>query len=299
MIPIILGVAGLVFVLFSTVGEDPVRVALGQHATAEAIAGLRAEWGLDQPLWLQFLDFLRQIATFDYGRSFNTGEKLTDMFRHGALVSLSLTVFPFVLGTFTNVAIGLLIAYFRGSLFDRISTAIFVGSMSVSYLVYIIAFQYLLAYKADLFPINGFEVGISGLPYLFLPWIIIIVVSAGPDIRIYRTVFLDETKADYVRTAFSKGASQSAVIFQHILKNALIPILTHVVISIPFLILGAFLMERFFSIPGVGDIMITAINTGDFPILKGLTVLIAMAYAVFNLVTDLLYAWVDPRVQLS
>jgi len=299
MIPIILGVAGLVFILFTGVGEDPVRVALGQHATPEAIAELRALWGLDQPLWLQFLDFLRQIATFDYGRSFNTGEPLSEMFRQGALVSLSLTVFPYVLGTLTNISIALLVAYYRGSFFDRFSTAIFVASMSISYLVYIIAFQYLLSYQAGAFPINGYESGWGGIQYLLLPWIIIMVVTAGPDIRIYRTVFLDETKADYVRTAFAKGASEASVIFRHILKNALIPILTHIVIGIPFLILGAFLMERFFSIPGVGDIMITAIHNGDFPILKGLTVLIAIAYAIFNLITDLLYALVDPRVQLS
>lgn len=299
MIPIILGVAALVFALFTTVGEDPVLVALGQHATPEAIAELRAAWGLDQPLWLQFIDFLRQIATFDYGRSFATNEPLSELFRQGALVSLSLTVFPYVAGTITNVSLALLIAYYRGSLFDRFSTALFVGSMSISYLVYIIAFQYLLAYQADVFPINGYETGWAGVQYLLLPWIIIMVVTAGPDIRIYRTVFLDETKADYVRTAFAKGASEGAVIFRHILKNALIPILTHIVIGIPFLILGAFLMERFFSIPGVGDIMITAINNGDFPILKGLTVLIAIAYALFNLITDLLYALVDPRVQLS
>lgn len=299
MIPIILGVAALVFVLFSSVGEDPVRIALGQHATADAIADLRAEWGLDQPLWMQFLDFLRQIATFDYGRSFNTGEPLSAMFRQGALVSLSLTVFPYVVGSLTNICIALAIAYFRGGIFDRLSTVLFVGSMSISYLVYIIAFQYLLAYQLDAFPINGYEEGFAGIRYLLLPWIIIIVVSAGPDIRVYRTVFLDETKADYVRTAFAKGASEARVLFRHILKNALIPILTHLVIQIPFLILGAFLMERFFSIPGIGDIMITAINTGDFPILKGLTVVIAIAYALFNLITDLLYALVDPRVKLS
>jgi peptide/nickel transport system permease protein len=299
MIPIVLGVAALVFTLFTTVGEDPVRMALGAHATAESIADLEREWGLDQPLWLQFVDFLRQITTFDYGRSFNTGEPLMEMFRQGALVSLSLTVFPYVAGTITNISIGLLIAYFRGSFFDRFSTVLFVGSMSISYLVYIIGFQYLLAYRVGLFPINGFEEGLAGIHYLLLPWLIIMVVSAGPDIRIYRTVFLDETQADYVRTAFAKGASEPRVIFGHILKNALIPILTHLVIGIPFLILGAFLMERFFSIPGIGDIMITAINTGDFPILKGLTVLIAIFYALFNLITDLLYALVDPRVQLS
>ena len=193
----------------------------------------------------------------------------------------------------------MLIAYFRGGLIDRFATALFVAGMSVSYLVYIIAFQYLLSYQADLFPINGYESGWSGLPYLFLPWIIILVVTAGPEIRVYRTVFLDETKADYVRTAFAKGLGRGRVLFKHILKNAMIPILTNMVIGIPFLILGAFLLERFFSIPGLGDILITAINTGDFPIIKGLSVLIAIAYSFFNLLTDVLYAFVDPRVQLS
>ena len=114
-----------------------------------------------------------------------------------------------------------------------------------------------------------------------------------------RTVFLDETKADYVRTAFAKGLGSGRVLFKHILKNAMIPILTNMVIGIPFLILGAFLLERFFSIPGLGDILINAINTGDFPIIKGLSVLIAIAYSFFNLLTDVLYAFVDPRVQLS
>ncbi len=299
MIPIVFGVALLVFILFSAVGEDPVLVAMGNHASAQSIADLRAEWGLDKPLPLQFVDFVRQIVTFDFGKSYNTGEKLSVMFRNGALVSLSLTVFPYFLGALTNIAIAMLIAYYRGSLFDRLSTALFVGAMSISYLVYIIAFQYLLAFEFDLFPVSGFETGWAGVPFLALPWIIILVVSAGPEIRVYRTVFLDETRADYVRTAFAKGLGGGKVLFKHILKNAMIPILTNMVIGIPFLILGAFLLERFFSIPGLGDILITAINTGDFPIIKGLSVLIAIAYSFFNLLTDVLYAFVDPRVQLS
>lgn len=299
MIPIVIGVALLVFVLFSVVGEDPVLLALGNHATTASIDALRADWGLDKPLPMQFLDFLVQIVTFDYGKSFDTGENLSDLFARGATVSLSLTVFPFVLGALTNIGIAMLVAYFRGTWFDTLSTALFVAGMSISYLVYIIAFQYVLAFQLGAFPINGFETGWAGIEYLLLPWLIIIVVSAGPDIRIFRTVFLDETKADYVRTAFAKGLDERAVLFKHILKNAMIPIMTHVVISIPFLILGAFLMERFFSIPGVGDLLITAINTGDFPIIKGLSVLIAIFYSLFNLITDLLYAFVDPRVQLS
>jgi peptide/nickel transport system permease protein len=299
MIPIILGVALLVFVLFSSVGEDPVRVALGNHATPEAIENLRHLWGLDQPVYLQFLDFLKQIVTLDFGRSFTTGQELSEMFAGGALVSLSLTVFPYVFGMITNVAIGMLIAYFRGGWFDKLSTAFFVVGMSISYLVYIIAFQYIFAFKMDLFPISGYEEGLAGIEYLILPWIIILVVSAGPDIRVFRTVFLDETNADYVRTAFAKGASNRRVLFKHVLKNAMIPILTYSVIGVPFLILGAFLMERFFSIPGIGDLMITAINNGDFPIIKGLTVMIAIAFSLFNLLTDILYAYVDPRVQLT
>ncbi len=299
MIPIVIGVALLVFLLFTSVGEDPALVALGQHATPEALADLRAEWGLDKALPLQFIDFLGQILSFDYGRSFNTNEKLSDIFGAGALISLSLTVLPYFFGALTNIAIAMLIAFYRGSLLDRVSTALFVAGMSISYLVYIIAFQYVLAFEFGWFPINGYATGWDGVPYLLLPWVIILVVTAGPEIRVYRTVFLDETKADYVRTAFAKGLGSGRVLFKHILKNAMIPILTNMVIGIPFLILGAFLLERFFSIPGLGDILITAINTGDFPIIKGLSVLIAIAYSFFNLLTDVLYAFVDPRVQLS
>lgn len=299
MIPIVFGVAVLVFVLFATVGEDPVRTALGSHATPEAIADLRSRWGLDKPLPMQFVDFVRRIATFDLGESYNSGEKLTTIFKRGALVSLSVTLPPFLIGIVLSIAVALLIAYFRGSWLDHYSTFVFVGSMSVSYLVYIITFQYLFAFRLDWFPISGYEPGLASIPYLMLPWIIIVVVSAGPDIRVLRTVFLDETRADYVRTAFAKGAGEGQVLFKHILKNAMIPVLTYWVTSVPFLILGAFLMERFFSIPGIGDTLINAVNTGDRPILMTLTVLIAIAYSLFNLLTDILYAYVDPRVKLS
>lgn len=299
MIPIILGVAFLVFVLFSAFGEDPVRVALGTHATPQAIAELQAKWGLDKPLPMQFLDFLRQIVTFDYGHSFNTGEPLSSLFWEGATVSLSLTAPPYFVAVILFVSISLVISYYRNSWVDRFSRALFVGMMSVTYLVYIIFLQYALAFELDLFPVRGYQPGFESIPYLMLPWLIFLVIGIGPDVRMYRTVFLDEIKADYVRTARAKGASELRVLFVHILKNAMIPILTYTVVGIPFLILGAFLMERFFSIPGVGDLMINAINTGDFPILKGLTITIAVGYAFFNLITDILYAYVDPRVQLD
>jgi peptide/nickel transport system permease protein len=135
--------------------------------------------------------------------------------------------------------------------------------------------------------------------YLGLPWLILLLVSMGPDIRLYRTLFLDETNADYVRTARSKGATEGRVLMRHVLPNAWIPIITTNVVNIPFLILGAFLMERFFSIPGMGSLTIDALSRGDLPILKAVTVLGALALVVFNLLSDLLYAWADPRVRLS
>ena len=299
MIPTVFGVAVLVFILFSAVGEDPVRTALGPHATAESIATLRHQWGLDKSLPMQFIDFLRRIVTFDLGISYNTGEKLTAIFTRGALVSLSLTAPPFLAGIAISIAVALLVAYYRGTWLDSIATALFVASMSISYLVYIIVFQYVFAFELDWFPISGFERGWASLSYLVLPWMIILVVSIGPDIRVLRTVFLDETKADYVRTAIAKGVTNRAVLLRHVLRNAMIPVLTHWVTSLPFLVLGAFLMERFFSIPGIGDTLINAVHTGDRPIMMSLTVLIAVAYSFFNVLTDILYAYVDPRVKLS
>ncbi len=299
LIPTILGVALLVFVLFNVAGPDPVRLALGQHASEIAIADKRAEWGLDKPMYAQFGDFVGQIVTFDYGRSYDSGERLGQMFQKGAVVSLSLTAPPFLCSIFLNVCLAMLIAYKRGSWFDKFATASAIMAMSVSYLVYIIAFQFIFVDQLDLFTAEDFEHGWRSVYYLLLPWLIAMVVAVGPDTRIYRTFFLDEMNADYVRTARAKGINETGVLFKHVLKNVLIPVLTYTVVSIPFLVLGAFLMERFFSLPGLGNLLITAIQNGDYPVLKGLTMYIAIGYSVFNLITDVLYAFVDPRVELS
>ena len=299
MIPVLFGVALLTFLLFSVFGEDPVLQALGNHATQESIEALRHKWGLDKPLIYQFFDFLRQIVTFNFGESFSTGEKLSEIFKQGIFVSLSLTIPPFIFGTLINISLALLISYYRGKILDRVSTFLFVVSMSISYLVYIIVLQYFLAFRMDLFPVQGYESGWASISYLMLPWVIMMIVSMGPDIRLFRTIFLDQVKSDYIRTARAKGAGEGRVLFVHLLKNAMIPIITNTVIVIPFLITGAFVMERYFSLPGIGDITITAINEGDFPIIKAMTMMSAILYACFNLLTDVLYAVVDPRVKLS
>jgi peptide/nickel transport system permease protein len=219
--------------------------------------------------------------------------------KSGALVSLSVTVPPFVFGAIVNVSLALFITRHRDGIVDRGARALFIAAMSVSALVYVLALQYLLAFKLDWFPINGYEDGWAAVKYLALPWLIQLLLSMGPDVRLYRTLFLADINADWVRTARSKGAGEGRVLFRHVLPNAWIPIITQNVTTIPFLILGSFLMERFFSIPGIGNLTIDALSRGDLPVLKAVTVLGALALVVFNLINDLLYAVVDPRVRLS
>lgn len=298
-VAVVFGVALLTFLLFHAFAPDPVLAALGQHANAESIAALRGQWGLDRPLPEQFWLFLWQIVRFDFGRSFVNGDDLATLIGSGAWVSLSLTVPPFVAGLVLSVAIALFVAYHRGGWVDRMSRALFVGGMSISALVYVIALQYLLAFRLGWFPINGFERGPRGITYLLLPWIILLAVSIGPDVRLYRTLLLNEVRADHVRTARAKGASEARVLMRHVLPNAAIPILTNTVTAVPFLILGSLLLERFFSIPGIGDLVTSALASGDFPVLKAVTVLSAIALVAFNLLTDLMYAWADPRVRLG
>lgn len=299
MIPILLGVTFLIFVLYTYFGEDPARVALGAHATPAKIAALHHKWGLDKPFFVQYGNFLKEVVTFDFGRSYVNGQRLSEMFAEGALVSMAVTLPPFIMGTLLNIAIAMLVVWYRGTLFENIMSVIFTGAMSISYLVYVLFFQYVFAFKLDLFPINGYLPGWSAITYLALPWIIEMIIMLGPDVRLYRSIFLDEVKADYVRTARAKGLSERRVMFKHVLKNAMIPVITYTVVEVPFLIMGAFVVERFFGLPGIGDLLISSVTSGDFPVIKGLTVTIAMGYALFNLLTDLLYAAVDPRVKLS
>lgn len=299
LIPILLGVTLLIFVLFTYIGEDPAYIVLGQKASPERIAELRHLWGLDQPFWHQYGLFLRQVVTLDFGRSYFTHERIGQMFRDGAGVSFMLTIPPFVLGTFINLGIALAIVYYRGSWLERGAQVLFTATMSISYLVYIILFQYFFGFKLGWFEISGYLPGLDAISFLMLPWIIFIVVSAGPDVRLYRGILLNEVDADYVRTARAKGLRPGRIMGRHILRNAMIPVLTYTVTQVPFLILGAFLMERYFSIPGIGDLLVRSTYTSDLPILKGLTVLIAISYALLNTLTDLLYAWADPRVRLN
>ncbi len=299
-IPTIFGVALIVFILFNLVGGDPTYQMVGRHANAQQIEELRHEYGFDQPKYIQFSHYLKQIVTFDYGRSYATKQPINQMILNGIGPSLSLMLPSFFVTTILAVSTALLVAYFRGRAIDKICVIISVFGMSISMLAYILFGQYFFAYKMGWFPISGYETTWPEcFQYIALPMIIFIIVSLGYDVRFYRTAILEEVNQDYVRTARAKGLSESAILFKHVLKNSMIPIITNVVIEIPLLILGAFLLESFFGIPGLGSITIDAVHNSDFPVIKAMTTLVAILYVIGNLATDILYTFVDPRVSLK
>ena len=214
--------------------------------------------------------------------------------------SLAVLLPMLALETVLGVAIALAVAWLRDSWVDRLLTLGTTTAMSVSLLVYIIVGQYLFAFKLGWFPVQGWaNQGQSWVPYAVLPVLLGLAVSLAPAVRLYRTFILDEIGQDYVRTARAKGVGETRLMLVHVLRNASIPILTNVLASLPGLLIGAFLLERFFSIPGIGREVILAVERSDFPVIKAVTVMVAAATVSFNLLADLTYQWIDPRVDLS
>jgi peptide/nickel transport system permease protein len=300
LIPVILGVSFLIFFLFNVVAGDPTPLLLGKNATASQVEELRHQLGLDRSLFIQYLDVVKSAFTFDFGRSWSTKQEISQIILTRAFPSLSLTVPAFIISTVLSILISLLVAFYRGKGIDLFIRTICIGLMSISSLVYILFFQWFFAFKLGWFEISGYAEGFPDfLPYTLLPGLIWVILSLGPDIRFFRTIILDEIYQDYVRTAKAKGLSEVSILLKHVLRNALIPIITYVVIQIPFLILGALLLESFFDIPGLGGVILQAINSSDFPVIKAFAILSSIAYIFFNLLTDVLYAVVDPRVKLK
>lgn len=299
-IPILFGIALVTFLLFNVVGGDPVLIMMGKHGNPELAAQLRHQLGLDRPLFYQFLEFLRQIVMFDYGRSYSTKQEIFSMISAAAPVSFVVVLPSFLIANVIAISLALLVAFWRGSWLDRLIVISSVVLISMPSLAYILFGQYTLAYKMGWFPISGFVAALPDLiSYIALPTIILLFLSIGSELRFYRTVMLDEINQDYIRTARSKGLSEKVIMFKHVLKNAMIPILTSLVIEIPFLITGALLIESFFGIPGMGSQIIDAFNTSDLPVIKAQVMLLSILYVIFNLLTDILYSLVDPRVSLK
>lgn len=300
MIPVLLGVSLIIFVLFNVVSGDPTAVLLGKNATARQMAELREQLGLNKSLFSQYLDIVKSAFTFDFGYSWATKQEISQMIWQGAYPSLCLSIPAFVISTVVSLLISVFVAYYRGKGIDLFVRVCCIAGMSISALAYILFFQWFFAYKLGWFEISGFEEGFPNfISYIALPAIIWIVLSIGPDVRFFRTVILDEIYQDYVRTARSKGLSEITILLHHVLRNAMIPIITYVVIQIPSLILGALLLENFFSIPGLGGMTLNALNSSDFPVMKAMAIISSVGYIIFGLISDILYTVADPRIKFK
>ncbi|WP_038343168.1 ABC transporter permease [Acinetobacter sp. A47] len=301
MIPTMLGVILLIFFLFNWVGGDPAYILAGKMSNPEQIENIRKQLGVDQPYYVQLWIFIKQILSFDYGASWSTGESVSQIILTRLGPSLTLLIPLTILQTVISIILALAVASVRGSLTDRMVMMLCTIGMSISILVYIIVFQYVLAYQLSWFPVQGWSDSFREnlFQYALLPILIMLVVSIAPTLRLYRSFVLDEINQDYVRTARAKGVGESRVLGVHVLRNAAIPIVTEVMASLPALLIGAFLIERFFGIPGIGREIIIAVERSDFPVIKAITVYIAALTMIFNLIADLIYKLLDPRVQLK
>lgn len=247
------------------------------------------------PFDSQLTFYMAQLFRGDLGHSETFKQPVSKMLADGVGPSLSLTVPIFFIGVIVSISLSLVCAFFRNTFIDRFLVVFSVALMSINYLIYIVAGQYLLAYKLGAFPVWGYE----SWRYLILPVIIGVISGLGSNIRFYRTIMLDEMYKDYVRTAFAKGVSKPRVLFVHVLKNAMIPIITNVVIAIPFLYTGSLLLENFFGIPGLGYLGINAIMSSDVDVVRALVLIGALLFVFANLLTDICYAAADPRVKLK
>ncbi len=314
-IPILIGVNLLTFTLFFVINspDDMARMQLGvKHVTAQAIAHWKHERGYDKPLLFNdkvpglekvtdtiFFTKSVKLFAFDFG-SADDGRNIGYDISQRMWPSLAIAIPVFIVGILLNITFALLLVLFRGSYLDTLGVVLSVILMSISSLFYIIGGQYLVGKLMHLVPISGFDVsGIGTIKFLILPVLIGILSGIGSGTRWYRTIFLEETGKDYVRTARAKGLSELRVLFRHILKNALIPILTGAVVVIPLLFMGSLLTESFFGIPGLGSYTIDAIQGQDFAIVRAMVFLGSVLYIIGLILTDISYTLVDPRIRLN
>ena len=300
MIPTLLGVVLLVFFLFKKFGVDPAQTLASLNATPREIDEIRAQLGLNEPWWVQLGLFIKGIVTFDWGRSWATSETVAHLFATRLPATLTVMLPILVLDTLIAIPIALGVAYVRGSLTDRAIMIATTVALSISFLVYVIVGQYVFGFQLGWFPVQGWSdhTWTNLVTYAPLPVLLAVAVGLSPQTRLYRSFFLDELGHDYVRTARAKGLTEPAVMIRHVLRNALIPIITNIGLAVPGILIGSFLLEQYFSIPGIGREVLLAVNRSDYPVIQAVTIYVAMLTMLVNLLTDLLYRAVDPRVVL-
>lgn len=294
-IPTTFGIILLSFVLFNVIGGSPAETLLGKNATPEAIAAFNAKWGYDKPLPEQFVSFVFDICRGRFGYSVEYQESVAEVLKRGIMPSLSLTV-PILLGSvFVALSLSLVAAKYRGRSVDKAILLCSTVVMSVNYVIWVLAGQFFLSHKAGLFPVWGYE----SATFLLLPVLIGVISSLGTDVRFFRSAVLDEIYRPYVLSLRAKGLSSWSIMTRHVLRNSLIPIVTYISLSIPYLFTGSLLLEGFFGIPGLGSVSINAIHSSDMAVVRAVVIIGALLYQFINLTTDVLYAWLDPRVRLD
>jgi peptide/nickel transport system permease protein len=303
-IPLILGVTFISFLLMVYFGPDKTYELLGKNPTAEQISEVRHALGYDQPFLLRYGDYLRELASFDLGLSDSNGEPVSTILIRTLPISIALVLPGFILGNLLGLALGLLAAWYRGRWLDKLVMSASVVGMSVSFLVIIIGLQIVLCtpYGLNLFPVRGWQVYdlSSYLYYVTVPTLALVLVTLGYNTRFYRAIMADEIERDHIRTARAYGATPAELLFRHVLKNSLIPILTRIMFSIPFVVIsGSLLLESYFGIPGIGLVTFNAITSGDQPILKAVVGLTGVLFVLALTINDMLYSLVDPRVSKS
>lgn len=313
-LPLLFAVNVLTFSLFFIVNspDDMARMQLGQkHVTSQAIQNWKQQHGYDKPLlWNSDLQGSKQftqtifysksvgLMLFNFGTS-DSGRNIGADIQERALPSLALALPTLLIGLGVNVTFALLLVLFRRSYIEKLGIISCVMLMSISSLFYIISGQFLVAKVFKLVPISGYDDGFAMIKFLILPVLIGVFSGIGSGVRWYQTLFLEESEKDYVRTARAKGLTQTQTLFRHVLPNAMIPILTGVVVILPLLFMGSLIMESFFSIPGLGSYTIDAINSQDFAIVRAMVFLGSVLYIFGLLLTDISYTLVDPRVRLT
>ncbi|MEK6708489.1 MAG: ABC transporter permease [Pseudomonadota bacterium] len=313
-IPILIGVNLITFTLFFVVNtpDDMARMQLGiKRVTPEAIEKWKHERGYDKPLMFNdseegaakftrtiFFEKSAAMFAFDFGRA-DDGRDIAHEIKTRMLPSLAIALPVFLLGLVAYITFALVMAFFRATYVDFWGVVLCVALMSISSLFYIIGGQFLISKLWHLVPISGYGSGLDAGKFLVLPVIIGVISGAGASTRWYRTIFLEEMSKDYVRTARAKGLPESIVLFRHVLRNAMIPILTGAVVVIPLLFLGSLIAESFFGIPGLGSYTIDAINSQDFAVVRAMVFLGSLLYIIGLILTDISYTLVDPRIRLE
>ena len=313
-IPILIGINVITFLLFFVVNtpDDMAMAQLGQkHTTPQQIEDWKRERGYDLPLFYNsessglqqltktiFYQKSIRLFVFDFGNS-DSGRNIGYDISNRMWPSLAIAIPNLLVGLLVTITFALTIAFFRGTYIDYWAVVLCVALMSISTLFYIIGGQFIIGKLLRIVPISGYDTGLEAVKFLVLPVIIGVIGGIGASTRWYRTIFLEEIGKDYVRTARAKGISEQVVLFKHVLRNALIPILTGVVVVLPLLFMGSLLMENFFGIPGLGSYTIDAINRQDFAIVRSMVYLGSVLYIIGLILTDISYTLVDPRIRLN